>query len=97
VRILGFEWDEVNRGKLSAHDIEPEDVEWLFELGDSDVFDHPIRPGRMIALGFVPDGRFVLVAFEYDQETRWVRVVTAHEAEHERWWKIYAKAKGLES
>ena len=54
---------------------------------------NPKGRGRYIALGFVPDERFVLVVFEYDPKTRWVRVVTAHEAEHERWWKIYAKAK----
>jgi uncharacterized DUF497 family protein len=95
VRVLGFDWDEINRSKLAAHDLEPDDVEWLFEDGDPDTFEHPTRPGRFIALGFIPDERFVLVVFEQDQETRWIRVVTAHEAEHERWWKIYAKAKGL--
>jgi hypothetical protein len=25
-----------------------------------------------------------------------ILVLTAHEAEHERWWEIYAKAKNLE-
>jgi len=96
VRILGFEWDEVNRDKLAAHDLEADDVQWLFELGDPDIFDHPTHRGRRIALGFVPDDRFVLVSFEYDKKTRWVRVVTAHEAKHERWWEIYAKAKKLD-
>jgi uncharacterized DUF497 family protein len=95
VRILGFDWDEVNRRKVEAHDLEPDDVESLFEAGDPDVFDHPKRKGRHVALGFVPDGRFVLVVFEYERETRWIRVVTAYEAENERWWEIYAKAKGL--
>ena len=96
MRILGFQWDAINREKLAAHDLEPDDVEWLFELGDPDIFDHPTHRGRFIALGFVPDDRFVLVSFEYDKKTRWVRVVTAYEAEHERWWKIYAKAKKLD-
>ena len=96
MRILGFDWDAINQAKLASHDLGPDDIEWLFELGDPDIFDHPRRRGRLIALGFVPDDRFVLVVFEYDVKARWVRVVTAHEAEHERWWKIYAKAKNLE-
>ncbi len=50
---------------------------------------------RHIALGFVPDGRFVLVVFEHDPETRWVRVVTAYEPTQSGWWHRYAKAKGL--
>jgi uncharacterized DUF497 family protein len=93
MRILGFEWDDTNRGKLEAHDLEPDDVEWLFDLGDPVALDHPTRRGRFIALGFAPDGRFLVVVFSYENETRWVRVVTAYEAEHERWWKIYGKAK----
>ncbi len=71
MRILGFDWDDVNRAKLASHDLDAEDVEWLFELGDPDIFDHPTRRGRYIALGFVPDERFVLVVFEYDTKTRW--------------------------
>ena len=96
MRIAGFDWDRTNVGKLAAHDLEPDDVEWLFEWGDPDIFDHPTRRGRLVALGFVPDERFVLVVFEHDEETRWIRVVTAYEAEHERWWQIYAKAKKLD-
>lgn len=65
--------------------------------GDPDVFDHPRHPKRFLALGFVPDARFVLVVFEYDAEIQWVRVVTAYEAEHERWWKTYLEVKGYES
>jgi uncharacterized DUF497 family protein len=94
VRILGFDWDETNRRKLAAHELDPDDVEWLFDSGDPDVFDHPKDARRYIALGFVPDERFVLVVFEHDPETQWVRVVTAYEAEHEKWWEIYRKAKG---
>ena len=46
---------------------------------------HDLTPEDIEALF---DERFVLVVFEHHRETRWVRVVTAHEAEHERWWKI---------
>lgn len=96
MRVFGFDWDATNRAKLASHDLAADDIEWLFALGDPDIFDHPLHRERFIALGFVPDDRFVLVVFEYDAKTRWIRVVTAHEAEHERWWKIYAKAKNLE-
>ncbi len=97
MRIAGFVWDETNRFKLELHGLEPDDVEWLFVDGDPHVFDHPTRKERLMALGFVPDERFVVVVFEYEKKSRQVRVVTAYEAEHERWWKIYAKAKGLEA
>jgi len=97
VRILGFDWDDTNRRKLAAHDLDPDDVEWLFDSGDPDVFDHPRQRRRFLALGFVPDARFVLVVFEYDSEIQWARVVTAYEAEHERWWTTYLKEKGYES
>jgi predicted component of type VI protein secretion system len=50
-----------------------------------------------VALGFAPEGRFVLVVFEYDEETRWIRVVTAYEPTDSSWWKKYAKAKGLDA
>jgi uncharacterized DUF497 family protein len=42
-------------------------------------------PGRLIALGFVPDGRFVLVAFTYNKRRRAVRVVTAYEPTEPEW------------
>jgi hypothetical protein len=71
--LLGFDWDATNRRTLAGHELEPDDVEWLFEEGDPDVFEHPARRGRFVALGFIPDRRFALVVFEYDAETRWVR------------------------
>lgn len=94
MRILGFDWDRTNVRKLHAHDLEPDDVEELFESGEPYVFRHASRRRRHIALGFVPDGRFVLVVFEHDPETRWVRVVTAYEPADDRWWYRYARAKG---
>ena len=94
MRILGFDWDEHNRRKLDDHELDPESVEELFETGDPLVIRHPSVAGRFLALGFVPDGRFVLVVFERDQETRWVRVVTAYEPSSSRWWQEYEKAKG---
>jgi uncharacterized DUF497 family protein len=96
LRILGFEWDTTNVAKVETHDLDPDDVESLFDRGEPDVFDHPTDASRFIALGFVPDDRFVLVVFEYNEETCWVRVVTAYEPTSNRWWKIYAKAKGIE-
>lgn len=91
MRYFGFDWDEVNTNKVSAHDLTIEDVEGLFDAGKPVFMQHPKNRRRMLALGFVSDGRFVLVVFEYSEETRWVRVVTAYEAEHERWWKIYCQ------
>ena len=95
MRVVGFDWDDVNREKLEHHDLDPDSVESLFEDGDPLVVEHPAVRKRYIALGFVPDGRFVLVVFEHDPETRWVRVVTGYEPESYRWWKKYAKAKNL--
>lgn len=97
MRVLGFDWDQRNRRKLELHDLDPESVEDLFEDGDPFVFRHPTARRRWVALGFVPDGRFVLVVFEYDVDTKWVRVVTAYEPSGSRWWKAYAKAKGIRS
>ena len=72
MRYLGFDWDEVNTHKLVAHDLTSEDVEELFDDGQPVFVRHPKRQDQVIALGFVPDGRFVLVVFEYQEETRWV-------------------------
>jgi uncharacterized DUF497 family protein len=66
MKYLGFDWDEVNTRKLAIHDLTPEDVEELFDAGRPAFVRHPRRRDRIIALGFAPDGRFVLVVFEYD-------------------------------
>jgi uncharacterized DUF497 family protein len=96
MRILGFDWDKVNINKLRVHGLEKDDVEDLFDEGPV-VVRHPGRGRRRIALGFLPkpDDRFVLVSFELDEETQWVRVVTAFEPTGDKWWRIYAKAKGI--
>jgi len=96
MRILGFDWDETNRRKLEAHDLAPADVEDLFEAGNPFIFRHPSDRRRHIALGFVPDGRFVLVVFEHDEQTRWIRVVTSYEPTNTGWWKRYARAKDID-
>ena len=95
MRIAGFEWDGTNQAKLELHDLDSESVEELFANGDPHAFRHPQRRDRFIALRFVPDERFVLVVYEYKRRTRWVPVVTACEPTDARWWKRYAKAKGL--
>ena len=95
MRIAGFAWDETNQAKLELHDLDSESVEELFASGDPLAFRHPQRRDRFIVLGFVPDERFVLVVFEYNRRTRWVRVVTAYEPTDSRRWVRYAKAKGL--
>jgi uncharacterized DUF497 family protein len=94
--VAGFVWDSINREKIDAHGLEPEDVEGVFDEAPV-VFRHPVYPQRWLALGFVPepDDRFLLVSFELDEETAWVRVVTAFEPTNEKWWRIYAKAKGI--
>jgi uncharacterized DUF497 family protein len=94
MRVLGFDCDATNLSKLETHRITADDVEELFVDGDPFIFRHPKNPGRKVALGFVPDGRFVLVVFEYRAEIKWIRVITAYEPTSEHWWNIYAKAKG---
>ena len=73
----------------------PNDVEYLLEHGEPYTFRHPIKTDRWISLGFVPDDRFVLVVFEWDSETQWVRVVTAYEPDSERYWRFYEKNKNI--
>jgi uncharacterized DUF497 family protein len=96
--IAGFSWDRTNAAKLEDHGLEPEEIEELFDRNPV-VFCHPEHPHRWLALGFVPgpEDRFVPVSFELDPETRWARVVTAFEPTAERWWRIYAKAKGIKT
>lgn len=93
MQIWGFEWDDTNLEKLALHDLTAEDIEGLFEHGDPYVFRHPTRVDRWIALGFASDDRFVLVAFEHDIETNWIRTVTAYESDSERYWRLYEKKK----
>ena len=93
MEIWGYDWDDVNLEKLELHELTPEDVEHLFEHGGPYVFRHPSIMGRWVALGFAPDDRFVLVVFEHDGETRWVRVITAYEPDSERYWRLYEKKK----
>lgn len=95
MRLRGFDWDEANRRKVERHDLDADSVEDLFEAGDPLVLAHPTKRGRFLALGFVPDGRFVLVVFEYDSQTHWARVVTAYEPSSEKWWAKYSRAKGV--
>ena len=91
MRIRGFDWDETNRRKTEEHDLDPESVEGLFAGNDLVVVRHPSKRERYLALGFVPDGRFVVVVFDYDPETHWVRVVTAYEPTSPRWWQQYTR------
>jgi hypothetical protein len=50
-------------------------------------------PGRFIALGFVPDGRFALVVFAYNKKRRTVRAVTAYEPTAPSWRLRYDAVK----
>lgn len=93
MRILGFDWDDTNRRKLELHDLDSDSVEELFADPGVLVLRHPSFARRYLALGFVPDGRFVLVVFEIHRETRWVRVVTAYEPTNPRWWNEYETLK----
>jgi uncharacterized DUF497 family protein len=85
VRISSFGWDQDNIAKVEAHDLSPDDVESLFVDGEPLFRPHSRIPGRVIALGFVPDGRLVLVAFTYNKRRRVVRVVTAYEPTEPEW------------
>lgn len=71
--------------KVEAHDVSPEEVECLFIDGAPVFRPHSRTPGRVIALGFVPDGRFVLVVFSYNKRRRAVRVITAYEPTEPAW------------
>lgn len=85
MRISLVEWDRKSVRKIEGHDLDPEDVESLFEIGEPIYLRHPKVPGRYISLGFVPDGRFVLVVFAYNRRRRAARVVTAYEPTDPSW------------
>ena len=85
MRVSCFDWDAGNVAKIEAHDLSPEDVECLFVDGDPVFRAHSRLRGRSIALGIVPDGRFVLVVFTYNKRRRSVRVITAYEPTEPEW------------
>ncbi len=91
MKVSSFEWDQANVAKIEAHDLGTDDVEWLFVDGDPVFRPHSTMPGRFIALGFVPDHRFVLVVFEYNKRRKAVRTVTAYEPT-ERGWRVRYEA-----
>jgi len=73
-----------SRGRIVA---ETERGPWLIPASGVDpVFRrHSRTRGRMIALGFVPDRRFVLVVFSYNKRRKAVRVITAYEPTEPEW------------
>ncbi len=93
MRVSRFEWDRGNISKVEAHDLSPDDVEYLFVDGDPLFRRHSVIPGRFIALGFVPDGRFVLSVFTYNKRQASVRVITAYEPTDARWRSRYEAIK----
>ena len=93
MRVSSFEWDPANIAKVEDHDLASDDVEWLFAL-DAPIFRlHAKVAARFVALGFVPDGRFVLVVFDSKKRRRSVRVVTAYEPTDASWRRRYEAAK----
>lgn len=85
VRVSHFDWDVGNVSKVEVHDLSPEEVECLFIDGDPVFRRHSRTRGRAIALGFVPDGRFILVVFSYNKRRKAVRVITAYEPTEPEW------------
>jgi hypothetical protein len=77
--------------------IEPADVfselDLPFSKGREECFQLGIHAGKCTTRGRVGEGS-LLVVFDYDRATHWVRVVTSYEPTSERWWKAYAKEKG---
>ena len=60
MRILGFDWNEINAQTVEHHGLGAEDIEELF-AGKPVVFRHPEKPYRWIALG---ESRNRLCAYE---------------------------------
>jgi uncharacterized DUF497 family protein len=85
VKVSRFDWDAGNVSKVEAHDVSPEEVECLFIAGDPVFRRHSRTHGRALALGFVPDGRFVLVVFSYNKRRKAVRVITAYGPTEPEW------------
>jgi uncharacterized DUF497 family protein len=73
---FGFEWDDVNRAKVAAHGLAPEDCEQVFEADDlfAEVGNKPLR---YVAYGTIEGPRFVAVVFTQTGEAT-IRVVTAY-------------------
>lgn len=79
--------------KVEAHDLSPEDIECLFTDGEPVFRPHSRTPGRAIALGFVPGGRFILVVFAYNKRRKAVRVISAYEPTEPEWRARYEALK----
>jgi uncharacterized DUF497 family protein len=94
VRVSTFAWDKSNIAKVEAHDLSPDDVEWMFVDGGPVLRRHATVSGRHVALGFVPDGRFVLAIFELNRRRGAVHVLTAYEPTDPAWRRRYDAIKG---
>lgn len=62
MREIYFEWDEWNIDHIAQHDVEPDEVEEVFE--DFHII-RKTRQGRRIAYGQTLDGRYLFVVFVY--------------------------------
>lgn len=81
LRVSGFDWDASNRAKCQQHGVSMQQIEALFAHHPRIAPDpkHSTAEDRLIAVGRIPNGRPVFVAFTIrtKQGLRLIRPVTA--------------------
>ena len=70
---------------------DPDEVEWVFTDGSPITIEHPSIATRLIEIGYSQDDALVIIPFEVVDAK--IRVVTAYQAEHQKWWKVYEHEK----
>ena len=80
-RVAGFDWDDGNREKCTAHGVSIAAIESLFEGGVWTFPDvaHSDREDRFLGIGRTAAGRYVFVAFTIRSRhgARWLRPISA--------------------
>ena len=74
--IESFDWDDYNVFHIARHNVEPDEVEEIFE---GKVYLTRGRDGRYEALGRSAAGRYLFCVLERSSQAGRVRVVTARE------------------
>jgi len=73
---LRIVWNDINRSKVAANGLTPEDVDFVIDNSFSEGVSR--TSGRLVCFGWVPDGRFIIVPYEVLDEDM-IYPVTAYE------------------
>jgi uncharacterized DUF497 family protein len=94
IAVAGFDWDEGNLVKCTKHSVSVEEIEAFFLIGPAVAPDpaHSVIEDRLIAVGRIPQGRALFVAFTLREKRghRLVRPVSARYM-HKKEIEVYEK------